>query len=180
MDEDDLRDALQALHPAMFGWALACCGRRREEAEDLLQASYVKILSGAARFDGRSSLKTFLFGVIKRTAGEERRRRWTRRLALVRWFERRPPERRASSPEASARESEESRHLIAALERLPRRQRELLHLVFYQECTVEEASHVLRISVGAARTHFDRGKKRLRRFMAAHGRRSVNGNDHAG
>lgn len=167
MDEDDLRAALQALHPATFGWALACCRRNREEAEDVLQASYVKILSGAARFDGRSSLKTFVFGVIRTTAADQRRRRWIRSLALARWLETRPAGSRATSPEASAHESEQSRRLLAALATLPRRQRELLHLVFYQDCTVEEASRVLAMSVGAARTHFDRGKKRLRQVLGA-------------
>jgi RNA polymerase sigma-70 factor (ECF subfamily) len=167
MDEDDLRAALQALHPATFGWALDCCRRNRAEAEDVLQASYVKILSGAARFDGRSSLKTFVFGVIRTTAADERRRRWIRRLALARWLETRPAGSRATSPEASARESEQSRRLLAALSTLPRRQRELLHLVFYQDCTVKEASRVLRISVGTARTHFDRGKKKLRQVLGA-------------
>lgn len=142
-----------------------CCGRRREDAEDVLQVSYVKILNGAARFDGRSSLKTFLFGVIRRTAAEERRRRWMRSLAFARWFRSRPAERRSNDPESAARDSEQSRKLIAALARLPRRQRELLHLVFYQDCTVDEAARVLTISAGAARTHFDRGKKRLRRLL---------------
>lgn len=166
MDEDDLREALRALHPAMFGWALDCCRRDREDAEDVLQAAYVKILSGAARFDGRSSLKTFVFGVVRRTAAGERRRRWLRGLAFARWLETRPAEPGARSTESLARESELSRRLLAALARLPRRQRELLHLVFYQDCTVEEAAQVLRVSLGTARTHFDRGKKRLRQLLS--------------
>ena len=43
-------------------------------AEDVLQTSYLKILDGRARFGGRSSFKTFLFGVIRHTAAEDRRR----------------------------------------------------------------------------------------------------------
>lgn len=168
MDEEELRQALQALHSTTFGWALDCCDRNLEEAEDVVQGSYVKILNGSARFNGRSSLKTFLFGVIRRTAAEERRRRLLRHLAFARWFERRP-ERGVKDPESSARESERSRRLLVALTRLPRRQREVLHLVFYQDCTVDEAARVMEISAGSARTHFDRGKKRLRRLLGSRG-----------
>ena len=48
------------------------------------------------------------------------------------------------------------------------RQRALLHLVYYQDMTIEDASQVLGISVGSARTHYARGKQRLRALL--HGR----------
>ncbi len=53
-----------------------------------------------------------------------------------------------------------------ALSRLPARQRQVLHLVFYEELTVEQAAPVLGVSVGTARTHFDRGKRKLRTLLA--------------
>src|SRR5262249_44665600 len=74
MTPTDLRAEIERLHAAGFAWALACCGRDRERAQDVLQTSYLKILDGRARFAGRSSFKTYLFGVIRRTASEERRR----------------------------------------------------------------------------------------------------------
>src|SRR5258705_6909899 len=74
MNIPELTAELERLHCSSFGWALSCCRRDREEAEEVLQASYLKLLEGRARFDGRASLKTFLFGVIRRTASEQRRR----------------------------------------------------------------------------------------------------------
>src|SRR4051794_18515688 len=64
---------LASLHHASFGWALACTGRDPSAAEDVLQDVYFKVLDGRARFDGKSSLKTWLFGVIRMTAREHRR-----------------------------------------------------------------------------------------------------------
>jgi DNA-directed RNA polymerase specialized sigma24 family protein len=58
MSPADLAPELERLHPAAFGWALSCCRWDRAAAEDVLQASYLKLLDGRARFDGRSSLKT--------------------------------------------------------------------------------------------------------------------------
>jgi RNA polymerase sigma-70 factor (ECF subfamily) len=165
VNHDELAQGLEALHPASYGWAVSCCGWRSEDAEDVLQLSYMKILSGEARFDGRATLKTFVFAVIRRTAAEQRRRRWIRQLALARWWEHRPVPRPSVDPETTTRNREMSRRLVAALQELPRRQRELLHLVFYQDLTVEEAAGVLDVSAGTARTHFDRGKKRLRQLL---------------
>ena len=74
MSPADLTAKLEELHAAAFGWALSCCGWDRSAAEDVLQATYLKLLDGRARFDERSSFRTFVFGVIARTAREARRR----------------------------------------------------------------------------------------------------------
>src|SRR5438477_2237800 len=75
-----LERELDQLHPAAFGWAMACCAGDRAAAEDALQASYLKILDGRARFDGRASFRTWLFSVVRHTAAELRRRAALRRL----------------------------------------------------------------------------------------------------
>jgi RNA polymerase sigma-70 factor (ECF subfamily) len=158
-------DELAILHPASFGWALGCCNGDRGEAEDVLQAAYVKVLEGRARFDGGSSFRTWLFAVIRRTAAERRRARWTRALALDRWFAGRGPAATEPDPEQTASGSETARRLRDSLRSLPARQRELLHLVFYQDLSLEEAARVAGVSLGTARTHYHRGKERLRRLL---------------
>ena len=61
--------------------------------------------------------------------------------------------------------------LARALARLSPRQREVLHLVFTEEWTVEAAAEAMGIGVGSARVHYDRGKKRLRALLAEGGPR---------
>jgi RNA polymerase sigma-70 factor (ECF subfamily) len=63
---------------------------------------------------------------------------------------------------ATAVHMDESERLVRALGTLPRRQREVLHLVFYQDLTIEECGQILGVSLGTARTHYERGKARLR------------------
>ena len=161
---------LAELHPASFGWALGCCHGNRAEAEEVLQAAYLKVLDGRARFDGGSAFKTWLFAVIRRTASERRRRSWLRALALDRWLTGRAEPGPSPDPERLAGRSEEAERLRESLRALPARQRELLHLVFYQDLTVEEAARVVGISVGSARTHYHRAKARLRRMLERPGR----------
>jgi RNA polymerase sigma-70 factor, ECF subfamily len=160
---------LEDLHPASFGWALACCRWDRGEAEEVLQTTYLKVLDGKARFDGRSSFRTWLFAVIHRTAAERRRGRWLRDLAAGRWSDGRLAPAPAATPEALAAEAERAGRLRDALFALPSRQREVLHLVFYQDLTVEAAAEVLGISLGSARTHYHRGKASLQKRLASEG-----------
>jgi RNA polymerase sigma-70 factor (ECF subfamily) len=164
--EAGLEKELPRHHQASFGWALSCCRGDEAEAADVLQDAYLKLLDGRARFEGRSSLRTFLFGVIRRTAQERRRRRRLRWAAA--WAA--GGDSRAGEdgedPSHAVLRSEESARVTTALGRLSTRQRQVLHLVFYQNMTIEEAATVMGTSVGTARTHYERGKKRLRGMLA--------------
>ena len=170
MTRDELQAELEREHPDAFAWALRCAGGGREEAEDALHIAYERILDGRAAFAGRSSFRTWLFGVIRRTALEERRRGWLRLDRLRRWFGGAPP----ADPEGAGRcgagaeleRRETARRLGEAIGSLSERQRQMMHLVFYQDLSVQEAADVLGVPVGTARTHYQRGKARLRALLA--------------
>lgn len=166
MEREPLRDQLAACHEDSFAWALHCCGRDRREAEDVLQTAYLKILDGRAVFEGRSSFRTWLFAVIRRTAADHRRRGVLRALRLLP-IERQPdPPSGEPAPDERTEAAERRDRLTNALALLPRRQREILVLVFYHGHTVDEAGRVLGVGAGSARTHYARGKTRLRTLLA--------------
>ncbi len=170
MEIAELEHRLEELHPASFAWALGCCGGNRSEAEEVLQTTYLQILDGRARFGGRSSLKTWLFAVIRRTARSRGRRRALRRALLERWREAAPAAPAPPDPVERLGRGERARRVRRALTELSRRQREVLELVFFHELSVREAAEVLGIGLGSARVHYDRGKKRLLEVFEAGGR----------
>ena len=133
-----------------------------------MQTSYLKIVDGRARFAGESEFRTFLFGVIRRTASEDRRRRAMRAIASLGLFDWEIDHVEPSGLAPIIRD-ETSRELIAALEQLSARQREVLHLVFYQELTIAAAAEILGVSVGSARAHYERGKAKLRHILGENG-----------
>ena len=69
------------------------------------------------------------------------------------------------SPDQSALATQRAALIETALQRLTARQRESLHLVFYQGMTLEQATEVMGISIGSARTHYERGKAKLRQSL---------------
>lgn len=127
----------------------------------MLQDVYLRVLDGQARFAGNASVKTWLFAVIRRTASEHRRRHWLRAGLMERWLPVESIDTNACH-DGGPLTSEANGSLRSALARLSQRQQEVLHLVFYQDLTIEEAASLLGISLGTARTHFERGKSRLR------------------
>ena len=165
MDEAELRRQLEEHHEASYGWALSCSGRQPAEAKDVLQTAYLKILDGRARYDGRAAFKTWLFAVIRNTAADERRRHWLRTLGLARYVGGREPDAVADRPAEGLEREERQAAFRKALAHLPRRQQEVLHLVFYQEMSLQEAAVAMGVSVGSARTHYERAKARLRQRL---------------
>jgi RNA polymerase sigma-70 factor (ECF subfamily) len=169
MDDVELKRELERAHADSFGWAMACCRRDRYDAEEVLQTVYLSVLDGRARYDGRSSFRTWLFGVIRLTAASERRKAWLRGLLLEREREGGDGRREAgilapnslAAPDAEAEVKSRREALVRSLARLASRQREVLQLVFYHDLTVDEAATVMGVSVGSARTHYARGKARL-------------------
>lgn len=169
--QPDLEARLAELHEASYGWACACCDWNETDAEDVLQTTYLKVITGRARFDGRSEFRTWLFGVIRFTAREHARRSRSLRRRVDRLAEERAAEasagagRSVAHPSDPAVAAERSRILRRALGRLPDRQREVLHLVFYQDLTLREAAEVMDVSIGSVRVHYDRGKRKLRALL---------------
>ena len=150
------RSALEAIHSQVFGWALSRCDYDQAAAEDLMQQAYVELLAGNARFDKRSSLKTFVFSVIQNLA-RSRFRRLASRLRLVQQYA-------ATEIETSSEVSEQTEDsgLWRAVKDLPARQRDIIELVFCRDLTIEEASKVMGVTTGTGRVHYDRAKKALR------------------
>lgn len=163
----DLRE-LEQLHGQCFSWALTCTRGRRSEAEDVLQMSYLAIVEGRARFGGTSSLRTWLFAVIRNHARSRWRRARQSLQTIARLASFAPPEEALIEMDSHAdyRRSQDSDRIMVAWRTLPARQREVLDLVFYRDLAIAEAAEVLGIALGTARMHYERGKAALRRTLA--------------
>lgn len=160
---NSIKQQLEKYHTESFGWAMCCCQRNEVDAEETLQMTYLKILEGKARYAGRASFKTWLFAVIRNTAIDLQRKNQRR----LKWLN---GQKKISEPACPPshelvmqREMEDI--IKEAMSRLSGRQKELLQLVFYHDMSIEEAAEVTGISVGSARTHYTRGKQKLKCWL---------------
>lgn len=170
LNSAELLAALERHHADCLGWAIVCCGFDPSEASDVLQDTYLKVLDGRAVFRGESSFRTWLFGVVRRTASEYRRN-VLRRLASLARGQSDGLSADAPDPHELIDRRALALRLRQALISLPARQRQVLHLVFHDDLTVEAAAGVMGVTIGSARTHYARGKDRLRALLQQEGRR---------
>jgi len=156
----DIRSLLQEHHTESYIWALRCSLGNGEEAKEALQESYLKVLEGRAKFNGGSEFKTWLFAVIRITIADRRRKQVMQEIKNLKLAE---LLKRFASPHSDAETNEMEEQLLHSLFELSPRQEQVLRLVFYHDFTIEAAATIMGISVGSARTHYERGKNNLRK-----------------
>lgn len=154
MDQSALENILKKHHRDAYLWARQCCSFDDDLAKDTLQNVYLKILEGKAKFKEKSSVKTWLFAVIRYTAIDQKNTdRNTQPLEVIPEIEDLP---------LAMEEEVNYKQLIQLLSPM---QKEVILMVFYHEMTLEQSAEVLQLSIGTVRTHYDRGKKRLKQLI---------------
>jgi len=135
--------------------------RRREDAEDLLQATFCEIWRRAPSFDpSRSCCDSWLFLIARSRALDYLRgRRPTADLTVV-------PEPATAQVLTSELELvEASDRLHEALQRLPEEQRRAIELAFFTGLTHEQIAGELEAPLGTIKTRIRLGMNRLREYL---------------
>ena len=128
-------------------------------AEDLLSEVFLDVWREAAdRFEGRSSVSTWLMAIARFKALSARSRRTDAELdekieATV--------ADTANSPEAALQEKNRSELLQSALTRLTLEHREVIDLVYYHEKSVDECAKILGIPAATVKTRMFYARKKL-------------------
>ena len=161
IDEATLHAQLKEMHTQSYIWAMRCCEQNVEEAKDVMQTVYLKILQGKARFNGQSTFRTWLFAVIKYTASDLRRRTHRRMQQEQNYLVEKQRE-----PREDGRLPRRLDSFRNALSKLPARQQEVLELMIHHEMTLEEIADLLNISVGSVRQHYHRAKLKVKTLLS--------------
>lgn len=153
MNRSQLDHILKAHHRDAYLWARQCCSFEDEMAKDVLQQAYLKILEGQAKLKDASKAKTWLFSIIRYTAIDEIRKAG-KVVSLTDTYD--PVE---------IIEEVDTTDYEAIIMHLPEMQREVILMVFYHQMTIAQSAEILQIGLGTARTHYDRGKKKLKELI---------------
>jgi RNA polymerase sigma-70 factor (ECF subfamily) len=139
----------------------ALAGPRRD-LDDLVQAAAERALRALPRFEGRSALSTWTYGVAYRTVLDHDRwyRRWSRRFSLADSSE--PPEPPSSwDGEVAFTELRRARRLHAALARLPASKRAVVVLHDLEGVDVKRIAEIVEANERTVRSRLRDGRKKL-------------------
>lgn len=130
-------------------------------AEDLVQATFLAAIRRRDRYDGKSPLKAWLYGILWREAAK------ARRIAARRVDPRELAARESVEPIAELESAEVLIAVQHALERLPRRYREVLEPIVRDGRSADDVARELGRSPGTVRSQVHRGMQQLRRALPA-------------
>lgn len=157
----------------LHGTAVTAFARRlvgdADSALDLTQEVFVTLPKVAKRFDGTSSLRTFIMGIAVNHARHHLRAAVRRRRAWERSALEQP--HHAESPERGAADQQLARALQKALDTLPLDQRVAFVLCEVEERTSADAAVITGAPEGTMRTRLFHAKRKLRELLAAEGYR---------
>ncbi|MEQ0565545.1 RNA polymerase subunit sigma-70 [Amycolatopsis sp. NEAU-NG30] len=177
-ETEQLRDEFSSLRPALVAHCYRMTGSY-QDAEDAVQETYLRAVRGLAAFEGRSSLKTWLYRIATNTCLTELKH--PRRRVLPSgigapaddpdarvftddaraWLEPLPDAVLGDPGEVVVRREAVRLALIAALQHLPARQRAAFLLREVLSWSAAEIAEALGISVPAVKSLLQRARARL-------------------
>jgi RNA polymerase sigma-70 factor, ECF subfamily len=154
---------IQELSPGLFAFAYRAV-RQREEAEDLVQDTWMSALRTVPSFEGRSSLRTWLVSILRRRIADRFRR--------ARPIEPLEEERHAAEPAAPENrlDAYEAATIAAhAMSDLTDLERRAVTLCDVQDLDRDEASRAMGVTRGHLRVLLHRGRHKLEVSLKASG-----------
>ena len=139
--------------------------RNGADAEDATQDAFVKAYYALDRFRSAEPFRPWILRIVSNEARNRRRSAGRRERLALRVVERRGPGDAAPSPDAAAIAQETRRTLLAALETLPERDREVIACRYLLELSEAETATTLGIRPGTVKSRLSRGLARLRREL---------------
>ena len=175
-DIDLLRDAARgdgaAFHtlvdrhaPGLYRLARSLSATEHD-AEDVLQETLMAALRGAASFDGRASVRTWLARILMRQAARAWNRERRSRAALP--LDMCQPH--ATSSGGTALAVDRRIDLAAVLARLPEDHRQILVLREVEQLSYAEIARVLNVPIGTVDSRLHRARREMRARLEEYAR----------
>ncbi len=150
MESDVFTGYVKQYHKSLFRLAYSYV-RNRENAEDICQEAYLKLLDYRDEFSSDEDCKRWLMRVvINLSKNLLRSSRFTRTDELT-----------EDIPLATAEDGE----LLALVKTLPTKYGEVIHLFYYEGYSVKEIADILRISQTAVTSRLSRGREKLKSLL---------------
>jgi RNA polymerase sigma-70 factor (ECF subfamily) len=144
---------------ALYRWLLRLVGDETL-AEDLLSEAFLSVWRQAHRFEGRSSVSTWLLAIARNKALSTRRSRTNAELDEI------VPDT-ADDPEVALLKKNRAELLRQSIARLSPEHREVIDLVYYHGKAVTEVAEIAGINAATAKTRMFYARKRLAELVSA-------------
>lgn len=140
--------------------------RNEAVAEELVNETFLDIWRVAGKFEGRSKVTSWIFGIARNKALSTMRKRSD--LSLDEDFASQV-EDGADTPEQVALKSSKADAIKICLQKLSAQHREVIDLVYYHERSIIEVSEIVGIPANTVKTRMFHARKQLSKLMQSAG-----------
>lgn len=161
--------------PRLFGYLYRLLGQK-EEAEDLVQEAFVRLVRTLERYEHDGRFEAWLFRIATNLARDLIRRRtrsfkgtsydkgWDGAEGPATSWER-LADAGVAAPAAASELADEIDRMQAAMSRLPEAEREVILMRHYGDLSFQEIADVMGTPLGTALARAHRGLRKLRSWM---------------
>lgn len=162
-DSEALGELFDRHHQAVYRFLARLTGARPADLDDLVQATFVEVVRSSARFDGRSPVRTWLFGIAVNVARHYVRARVRQRRLVVDDADERPSQvPGADRPDDNAAHRELLSRVAQAIAALPQDLREVFVACEVEDLPGKEVALALGIAEGTLWRRLHDARKRVR------------------
>ena len=137
------------------------------DAEEAAQDAFLNAYRALARFRDGAPFRPWLLRIVANEAHNRRDAAHRHQRLALRAVEERRPDDAVPSPEAALLDSERRAELLAALSRLPQRDRLAIAYRYFLELSEAEMAAALRCRRGTVKSRLSRALARLRKEVGA-------------
>ncbi|BDH60530.1 RNA polymerase subunit sigma [Lysinibacillus sp. PLM2] len=131
-----------------------------QKAEDIVQEVFIRYYINLESFEGRASVKTFLYSIALNQCRNYFKSWSYRKILLSNIVQHTFVSKQ--TPESEMLKRESSKEIEEALGKLPFKYKEVIWLYYYIEMSVVEISEVLNCSVNTVKTRLARGRRQAK------------------
>jgi RNA polymerase sigma-70 factor, ECF subfamily len=162
-DQRALEQFYRQHHGAVHQFALRLV-KNAADAAELVNEAMLEVWRGAGRFRGESRVRTWLLGIVNYRAIDLMRKR--KPLAEDLGVAEDVVDEGACDIHEALAGAENAVHVRTCVERLPDKQRQVVHLTFFEHLAYPEVAAVLEVPTGTVKTRMMHAKERLLRCLA--------------
>ncbi|MBM7569791.1 RNA polymerase sigma factor SigX [Aquibacillus albus] len=141
----------------------------RQQAEDIVQEVYIKVLNSYHTFKGESSEKTWLFSIARHVTIDFFRKQQRKRKKIMDFFDWGEKghliKDEHATPDEIAVMNEEIRHIYHCLDKCTIDQKSVVILRYIQSFSIQETAETLGWTVSKVKTTQHRAMKTLRKLL---------------
>lgn len=132
-------------------------------AEDIFQDVFIKVNQKLSTFEGNSSIKTWIIRITINTCKDYLKSAWNRRVLPMMEYQ---EDAIISDSDYEDIERQDTKELIKkSVLSLPPKYKDIVICVYFQDMTLAEASKVLNIAEGTAKSRLARARQRLKSML---------------